>query len=221
MSVLVEGSAESISPADPQAPSPRRNVDHFGQRAEWSGLAQGPVWPMFIVEGLELNEHVQEMVLVSDQGAVEELAAAGLDPALHDGVHSRYSDPGLDHFQARVSEQGVEAGGELRVPVPDEESGTAAGVLEVHEQVPSELDEPVRRGVGGDAQDPDAARGVLDDGEDVQARPGQGADLEQVAGQQRLGLATQELGPGRALPLRRGRNAVLLAGSPRRWMRRP
>ncbi|MFE7713054.1 hypothetical protein ACFU6I_46715 [Streptomyces sp. NPDC057486] len=64
---------------------------------------------MSIVEGLELIEHVQEMVLVPDQDPVEELAAAVLDPALHDGAHSRYTDPGLGHFQARVGEQGVEA----------------------------------------------------------------------------------------------------------------
>ena len=60
----------------------------------------------------------------------------------------------------------------------------------------SELHDPRRGGVRGGAEDSDAPGGVLDDGEDVQARAGQGAGFEEVAGEQRLGLAAQELGPG-------------------------
>jgi hypothetical protein len=41
---------------------------------------------MAVVEGLELAEHMKEVALVPDQGAVQELAAAGLYPAFHDGV---------------------------------------------------------------------------------------------------------------------------------------
>jgi hypothetical protein len=39
--------------------------------------------------------------------------------------------------------------------------------------------------------------------------PGQGAGLEEIAGEQRVGLAVQEVGPGRALPFGRGWDAVL------------
>ena len=46
------------------------------------------------------------------------------------------------------------------------------------------------------------------------ARPGQGAGLEEAAGEQRAGLATQEAGPGCARPLRRGRDAVLAQDLP-------
>jgi hypothetical protein len=47
----------------------------------------------------------------------------------------------------------------------------------------------------GGAHDPHAPARVLDDREHVQARPGQGADLEDIAGEQRLGLAAQEVRP--------------------------
>lgn len=63
--------------------------------------------------------------------------------------------------------------------------------------------------MSGGAEDPDAPCRVLDDGEDVKTRPGQGSGLEEVAGEQRVGLAAQEVGPGRALPFGRGWDAVL------------
>jgi hypothetical protein len=43
-------------------------------------------------------------------------------------------------------------------------------------------------GVRGGAQDPDAAAGVLDHGKDVQERAGQRHRLDEVGGQQPLGL---------------------------------
>jgi hypothetical protein len=49
--------------------------------------------------------------------------------------------------------------------------------------------------VGGDAKDVHAAVGVLDDEEDVQPAQGDGVDVKQVAGQDRVRLRAQELGP--------------------------
>jgi hypothetical protein len=63
--------------------------------------------------------------------------------------------------------------------------------------------------VCGGAQDPDTPGGMLDHREDAQARPGRGTGLEQIAGKQRLGLTVQEVGPGRALAFRCGRDVVL------------
>ncbi len=51
-----------------------------------------------------------------------------------------------------------------------------------------ELDDPLPRRVRSDTEDPHPADGVLDDRQDVQSRPHQRADLEEVAGQQRIGL---------------------------------
>jgi len=49
--------------------------------------------------------------------------------------------------------------------------------------------------VGGGAQDPDSPAGMLDHCEHVQPRAGQGDRLEEVTGQQGLGLGAQEIGP--------------------------
>jgi hypothetical protein len=139
---------------------------------------------------------------------------AGLYPALHDGVHARHPDTALHDLESGVGEQCVEGGGELGVAVADEELGLAACVFEVHYEVASELHDPLSGGVCGGAQDSDAPGGVLDDGEDVQVCPGQGAGLEEVAGEQGAGLAAQEVGPGGALAFRSRWDAVLLEDLP-------
>jgi hypothetical protein len=191
MSVLVECPAESVSSMDYKTSDLCWFVG-VGERPEWSSLAQGPVGSMAVVEGLELPERVEEMVLVPDQSAVEEFMPAGLYPALHDRVHPRYLDAGGDHLQAGVGHQGVEGSGELGVAVADEEPGFAACVFEVHEEVASELHDPLGGGVCSRAQDPDTPGGVFDDGEDVQACTGQGAGFGEVAGEQGVGLTAQE-----------------------------
>jgi hypothetical protein len=50
--------------------------------------------------------------------------------------------------------------------------------------------------VRGGAQDPDPAAGVLDHREHVHSCPGQGGRLQEVAGQQGIGLGAQEVRPG-------------------------
>ena len=72
------------------------------------------------------------------------------------------------------------------------------GVVEVHEQVAGLLGQPGAGGVGGDAEDVHAAGGVLDDEERVQPAQGDGVEVEQVAGQDRVRLRAQELAPGRS-----------------------
>jgi hypothetical protein len=136
-----------------------------------------------VVEGLVPAQGVQEVALVPDQGPIQQFRAAGLYPALHERVHPRYSNAGGDSLHAGIGHQGVEGGRELRVAVADEELRLAVCVLEVDEEVVSELDDPVRGGVCGGAEDPDAPGGVLEDGEDVQARPGQRVDFEEIAGE--------------------------------------
>jgi hypothetical protein len=57
------------------------------------------------------------------------------------------------------------------------------------------LGEPGAGGVGGDAEDVHAASGVLDDEEDIQPAQGDGVQMKQVAGRDRMRLGLQELGP--------------------------
>ena len=49
-----------------------------------------------------------------------------------------------------------------------------------------------------------AAGGVFDDEEGVEPVQGDGVEVEQVAGEERLGLRVEELRPGRFGPSRRG-----------------
>jgi hypothetical protein len=55
---------------------------------------------------------------------------------------------------------------------------------------------------GGGAEDSDAAGGVLDGGEDVLALPGAPDGLDEVRGQDGVGLGAQEVGPGGRGPIR-------------------
>ena len=66
----------------------------------------------------------------------------------------------------------------------------------------------------GGAEDVDAAGGVLDDSKDEQPRSGQGADLDEVGGQESLRLAAQEGGPGEVITVRRRWDAVDLEDLP-------
>jgi hypothetical protein len=106
----------------------------------------------------------------------------------------------LDDSNVDCREDGVEGGGELGVAVTDQEPETSAGILEIHDQVAGLLGKPGCGGVGGDAQDVHAAGGVLDDEEGVEPVQGDGVHVEQVAGENALGLCLQELCPGRSGP---------------------
>src|SRR5262249_17911162 len=83
-----------------------------------------------------------KVVLVPDQGAIEELTAAGLHPPLHDRVHSWHPYTGEHHLDPRIGQDGIEQPGELPVPVPDQEPRPASGILKIHDQVPGGLGHP-------------------------------------------------------------------------------
>jgi hypothetical protein len=110
----------------------------------------------------------------------------------------------LDDADADRGEDGVERGGEFGVAVPDQEPELAPGVVEAHDQVAGLLGQPGAGGVGGDAEDVHAAGGVLDDEERVQPPQGDGLNMEQVAGQDRVRLRAEELTPRRSGPARCG-----------------
>jgi hypothetical protein len=115
MPVLVEDSAEAPASSYVAAGDVVRVGDRRGQRVQWAGICDALMRPVGVVEPLELAQGVEQMVLVPDQGAVQQLVPAGLYPAFRERVHARYPDAG-----ARILEDGVELGGSrlllLRVP---------------------------------------------------------------------------------------------------------
>jgi hypothetical protein len=68
-----------------------------------------PVGPVFVVEGFILAKRVQKMGLVDDQGPVEEFGSARAHPPLHDCVHPRHSDSGLDDGDALAAKTASKA----------------------------------------------------------------------------------------------------------------
>ena len=90
-----------------------------------------------IVVVFVFTQRVQEVRLVPDQGVVERFVTAGLDPPLHDRVHSRNPDTGEHDRDASVGENGVEQGGVLAVAIRAEDTDPAGGVFDDRQYVQS------------------------------------------------------------------------------------
>src|SRR4051794_3185475 len=76
-------------------------------------------------------------------------------------------------------------------------------LTQVHHQVPRLLGGPASGRIRGDTQDVYPAGGVLDDGEAIQPGERDRLSVEEVTGEDSLGLGTQELSPGRPRSARR------------------
>jgi hypothetical protein len=97
---------------------------------------------------------------------------------------------------AGVGEDRVEQCRVLPIPIPDHVLHPAAGIVEVHDEVPGRLGNPRRGRVGGGAENAYPAGRVFDDRQDVQPGAGQRRRLEEVGGEDGLGLGALERRPG-------------------------
>ena len=140
------------------------------------------------------------MAWSGDQEVVEAFPAQGADEAFRDRVRAGCPDRRADDPDVGAGEDGVERGGELAVPVADQEPEPVGAIAEIHEQVAGLLGDPGSGGVGGDPGDVHAAAAVLDHHEDVEAAQEDGVDVGEVDGEDRVGLRGQELSPGRPGP---------------------
>ena len=89
-------------------------------------------------------------------------------------------------------------------------------VLEVHQQVTGLLGHPLARGVGSGPGQVHAAGAVLDEEQRVQTAEKRGIDVEEVDGEDRLGLGLQERPPGLPGPGGGGVDASVLEDLPDR-----
>ncbi len=126
MSILSQNAAESITSMDVERRDPGSGSVRGGKRSERSCLVESPMRPVFVIEGFELAQRVQKVVLVPDQRSVQQFAPAGLDPALHDRIHARYPDSALNDADSSIDQHGIEGRGEFGVSVPYQEPGGAA-----------------------------------------------------------------------------------------------
>ncbi len=121
MFVFVEDSAEALVSSYVQAGDLVWVCDGRGQRMQWSGVGDALVRSVLVVEPFVLTQGVEQVALVPDQGPVQQLAAAGLHPPLHDRIHAGHPDAAEHDLDSRVLHDGVEQLGEFAVPVPDQE----------------------------------------------------------------------------------------------------
>jgi hypothetical protein len=115
----MEDAAEPVSSEDVKLIESAWFGEWLGGRPQRRAV-QAPVGAVFVIEVFEFAQCVQQMVLVPDQGAVEELAPAGLYPPLHDRVHPWHPHPSEPHLDARLGQNGVEQLRELAVGVTDQ-----------------------------------------------------------------------------------------------------
>jgi hypothetical protein len=92
MLVFMEDAAESVASSDGEVVVLPRIRGWYRRWLEGAGVGDALVGSVGVVVFLELPQGVEQVVLVPDQGAVEEFASAGLHPAFHDRVHARDSD---------------------------------------------------------------------------------------------------------------------------------
>ena len=133
---------------------------------------------------------------VKDEHLVEEFSTEAADPTFHDRVCAGRPDRRRDDLYTLAGEDPVEHAGKLRVPVANQECELSTKVTEVHQQSACLLANPVCGGICGDAQDVYPAVGMFDDREAVQPGEEHGVAMEEVAGENSVCLAAQELGPG-------------------------
>ena len=91
---------------------------------------------------------------------------------------------------------------------------TGLGCTLGHQQVACLLGHPLPRRMGGDPGHVHAPCAVLDEDQHVQAAQRRGIDVEEVDGEDRLGLGLQERPPGLPGPPGRGINARVLKNLP-------
>jgi hypothetical protein len=125
-------------------------------------------------------------------------------------------DRSLDDPHADSAKHRVEGCRELGIPVPDQELQPIRVIVEVHHQVAGLLGHPLPHGMRGDPGQVHAAGAVLDEEQHVQAAQQHRIDVEEVGGDDGLGLGLQERPPGLPQPGGGGVDAGALEDPPDR-----
>ena len=115
--VLVDDPTQHVVTADAER---RGTRGHFAERCGHLE-SKAAVRPMLVVMPEVVAKDGFEVVATENEHPVEALFTDGPYPALHDRVHAWRSHRCLGHLDAFRGEHLVEAGGELRVTIPDQE----------------------------------------------------------------------------------------------------
>jgi hypothetical protein len=116
---------EPISSHDPR----RRRHGNWHAGSEWRFLLQGAVRAVAVVMVDILGQHRPQLPASEDQQPVQQLPPDGADLPLGVGVGPRRPHRRAQHPDPLGGEDGVERGGELGIPIPDEKPELADVVL--------------------------------------------------------------------------------------------
>jgi hypothetical protein len=130
--------------------------------------------------------------LVVDQQPVGALLANAANEPLGIAIRSRRPRRDLDHIEAFGGEDGIEGGGELGVPVADQEAERADPLTQIHHQITGGLGSPDRGRMSGHPEQVHPAGADLHHKQDVESAQRDGIESEEIGGQQPRGLSTQE-----------------------------
>ena len=121
------------------------------------------MWPVGVVVLDVVDHETFELMLVPDDGAVEQLATQGADPPFRERVRHRRPYRCLEDLEAFGCEDLVEGVDELAPAITNECSRIGESVVVTKKQVPCRLGGPCAGRVGGDPGEEHFAGGDVDD----------------------------------------------------------
>ena len=130
----------------------RGSRDHFVDRCRHFE-PKAAMRPMLVVMPDVVAKDGFEMMTAENERPVEALFSYGPYPPVRDRVRTRRSDGRLDHLYAFGGEHLVEAGGELRVAVSDQEPGRPTVLGEISCEVAGNLGDEGPGRMIGDTED--------------------------------------------------------------------
>jgi putative transposase len=143
------------------------------------------------------SDRIAQVLLASDEHPVGALGSHRAHEALGIGIHPGRLGRDWQCFDSDRSEHGVERGGELGIPVPDQVGEPGSGFFQFAGKVAGELSGPLVRRVPGDAKYVHPPCLDFDDERDVQAAECERAvDMEEIGSEQGGGVGAQENAPG-------------------------
>src|SRR4051794_34078956 len=163
---------------------------------EWRELAPSLARAVLVVVLGVGVEDASGMSLVADQQVVERFAAEGSDDPFAVGVHPWSPWRGLHGLDAVGGEDRVEGPGVFGVPITDQEAQRVNTGAQLGGQVPGLLHGPGCRRVRGDPGDAQSACAVFEEHQRIYPTQVDQVDVDEVAGNQALGLLGEELAPG-------------------------
>src|SRR6266536_313084 len=198
--VLVDEPAEDGAPPDPRASDPFRGRS----RIRWTKLER-PVWSLPVVVLDVRAEDVLQVTPTEDQDVIQALSSSRADPALRERVPPWGPDRRFEDSDVFGPEDLVEAPGELRVPIPEQDVLVPEGSGD--REVPGLLGHPGRVRSAGGAGHMDPSGRELDEEQDIERLQEHRLDREEVAREHSPALCSEELAPGRTGSTRRGPEA--------------